>query len=274
MRNNWQLHASLSVDHAVGFDNPEASGVSVVARTRSLDDQIRPSAKFSAYEVIWHAFQQEVAVQLRRRAPHELPQVLSELGGASSLDFFNLLTALHRVAKGARSAQVDAVAREVMDGMRRRLAGLEEGPRGNPTPRMPWLARGAWAAARLAQEPNLRESALGLLTEVKHAAVQLLDSLGEEVEPRDAAQLLWAMASWHVDCPDLLQRLSPQLRRQRPESLTPQDTSNLLWALGRLGGDAAAVAALVAAAGAQAARMEPQAGQGWEDPLPPPTPTP
>ena len=39
-----------------------------------------------------------------------------------------------------------------------------------------------------------------------------------------------------------------------------QDTSNLLWALGRLGGDPSAWKALVAAAGAQAPEMEPQAG--------------
>ena len=72
-----------------------------------------------------------------------------------------------------------------------------------------------------------------------------------------------------------LKGYSPVTSSKRSFEENPsQDTSNLLWALGRLGGDAAAVAALVAAAGAQAARMEPQAGQGWEDPLPPPTPTP
>ncbi|CAE7809411.1 NEK1 [Symbiodinium microadriaticum] len=215
-------------------------------------DAIRPSQA--------KAFQQEVAGQIRRSPAHELPKVFSDLGGAVSLDFFNLLTALQRAAKGtAKDSQAEQMARELLSTMTRRLVGTEEGPRGNPVPRLAWLARAAWAAARLAHEPKLRDSALELLSEVERTAVRVLTSAPErKVEPRDAAQLLWAMATWHVACPSLLQSLSPQLRCQRSDAWAPQDTSNLLWAMGRLGGAADVVEALVSAAAAQGMQMEVQ----------------
>ncbi|CAE7246088.1 RAP [Symbiodinium sp. CCMP2592] len=221
------------------------------------DFLLEPSPKPAAAE--GKAFQQEVAGQIRRSPAHELPKVLSDLGGAISLDFFNLLTALQRAAKGAaRDPQAEHMARELLSTMTRRLVGTEEGPRGNPVPRLAWLARAAWAAARLAHEPKLRDSALELLSEVERTAVRVLTAPDGKVEPRDAAQLLWAMATWHVACPSLLQSMSPQLRRQRSEAWAPQDTSNLLWALGRLGGDADVVEALVSAAADQAMQMEVQ----------------
>ncbi|CAJ1461729.1 unnamed protein product [Effrenium voratum] len=200
-------------------------------------------------ETAWQQ-QSALARNLRGLEPQEVCQAVARFGGAEALDFLNLLTALQRLVRRSprrMPSEEEELARQLMRAMCQHLGSSDSRER-HRARRLGWLAQGAWAAAKCRELPE----AQALLQEVGLALRAVLERRKAPLEARDAAQLLWALASGRVALPGL-----SLAGRLRPQDFSPQDTANVLWALGRLE-DEELFAELLPRAEAQVEQMEPQ----------------
>ena len=165
-----------------------------------------------------------------------ISSVIDAQGGPAGLSIFNLLSALHLVAKlpaERSSAGATQEVRRLWAALELRLTGAEPDPEQAGEVRMQWLCRIAHAAAKAASRLGLRPEERPLLLLVARLAAERLEDL-DRLQGRDAANLLWALGSARVAHEPLVESLKPHLLGME-RRLSPLDVSNILWAFGRLG---------------------------------------
>ncbi|CAL1139081.1 unnamed protein product [Cladocopium goreaui] len=172
----------------------------------------------------------DFARKLRRLPARELCEAVQPR--LNDLDFVSMLTAFQRLSKlGIKNPEEEELAVKLIQGLRRYL-GSQVARERNRSRRFPWLAQGAWAAAKVLPVPSktLQTDATKLLEEVSQASAQALQRR-KPFEARDAANLLWALAAARVSAPI---EAFDALLVMKTEAFAPQDIANLIWALTRL----------------------------------------
>lgn len=197
-----------------------------------------------------HGRQWQVAVNRElssQRGAQGVCHVIEANGGPSCLNFFNLLTALHRLAvtwsgvkhntPAPKNAVEIATIRSLANSLTRRLLLIEPDPepRNQEVP-LQWLSRIAWSAAKLSRQKELYPDVRSLLDHIGDLASARMDlSRGKKPKAtsRDVSNLMWAYGALHAFTPQLLSACTRQIGHVA-ESLSAQDIANLMWAMARV----------------------------------------